>query len=294
MDLVNVLEVVAPHTEAERPSWQPGDSYVAGGTWLFSEPQPEVRRLIDLSNLSYTPIEEIGDELLIAGGCSYRELQGEGYRLADAASLTERAIRTLSSSFKTWGVATVGGNLCLAYPKSMMAPLFTLLGAHYELLTPGGPVRMVPAREFQVGAQETIRRDGEYLRRIRIPRLALRGRFAHQKLSYTATSHATAMIMGRIGPAPARANPSPGGGAEESRNGQHRTARLVASAATVRPVAIDLDPDLDEESVVAAVAAATAPVAVLSDGHGGEEYRREMLLYLSRLAWADLRAGGDL
>jgi hypothetical protein len=36
--------------------WQEGDSWLAGGTWLFSEPQPHLRRLLDLQGLSWEPL----------------------------------------------------------------------------------------------------------------------------------------------------------------------------------------------------------------------------------------------
>ena len=32
--------------------WREGDSWLAGGTWLFSEPQPRLRRLVDLQGFS--------------------------------------------------------------------------------------------------------------------------------------------------------------------------------------------------------------------------------------------------
>ena len=46
MDLTAVTEV---HHEPSMPSWCPGDAWLGGGTWLFSEPQPEITRLIDLT-----------------------------------------------------------------------------------------------------------------------------------------------------------------------------------------------------------------------------------------------------
>ncbi|MDU6374638.1 MAG: FAD-binding molybdopterin dehydrogenase, partial [Bradyrhizobium sp.] len=38
MDLNTVTEIVRPRTRAELPSWKAGDAWLAGGTWLFSEP----------------------------------------------------------------------------------------------------------------------------------------------------------------------------------------------------------------------------------------------------------------
>ncbi len=33
--------------------WREGDSWLAGGTWLFSEPQPHLRRLLDLQGFGW-------------------------------------------------------------------------------------------------------------------------------------------------------------------------------------------------------------------------------------------------
>lgn len=53
MDLNRVAEVARPSTRAEFPKWRDGDAWLAGGTWLFSEPQPEVSRLIDVEGLGW-------------------------------------------------------------------------------------------------------------------------------------------------------------------------------------------------------------------------------------------------
>jgi len=45
MDLAAVTE----HLPAPGTQWQPGDVWLAGGTWLFSEPLPDVARLLDLT-----------------------------------------------------------------------------------------------------------------------------------------------------------------------------------------------------------------------------------------------------
>ena len=46
MDLHTVTALVDARTE---PVWQDGDAWLAGGTVLFSEPQPHLRRLLDLA-----------------------------------------------------------------------------------------------------------------------------------------------------------------------------------------------------------------------------------------------------
>src|SRR5947207_969390 len=45
MDLNTVSEVARPATREETRGWRDGAPWLAGGTWLFSEPQPGARRL---------------------------------------------------------------------------------------------------------------------------------------------------------------------------------------------------------------------------------------------------------
>ena len=51
MDLNTITEVARPRAGRELPVWTAGDAWLAGGTWLFSEPQAHLRRLIDLAEL---------------------------------------------------------------------------------------------------------------------------------------------------------------------------------------------------------------------------------------------------
>jgi hypothetical protein len=66
MDLNTVTEIDHPKTRMQLPVWEAGDAWLAGGTWLFSEPQPHLTRLIDLSDLKWPPITISGSGLSIA------------------------------------------------------------------------------------------------------------------------------------------------------------------------------------------------------------------------------------
>jgi CO/xanthine dehydrogenase FAD-binding subunit len=288
VDLIDVEEVLRPQSESEIPAWRPGDAYVAGGTWLFSEPQPGIRRLIDLTDIPRTPLEQTSDGVRIAATCTYEELESNTQILDRAGPLFSRAIRTLSSSFKTYGVATVGGNLCLAYAKSMMAPVCCALGATYELATPEGGRRNVAATQFQTGARETVLRSGEYMRAVFIPAAATRGSYALRGHSYSPTSHATAMVI---------AARQPGLGGNGSR--PPGRAALVVSAAVTHPVRVELSSRTDAADGTDAPDArdvADAAVGVcdhhpmLDDGHGSAAYRKALLRHLAAEAWAAVRA----
>src|SRR3977135_4545861 len=74
MDLNTITEVAHPQTRAQLPVWTAGDAWLAGGTWLFSEPQVHLTRLIDLTDLKW-PALTIGDsELTIAATCTVAQL----------------------------------------------------------------------------------------------------------------------------------------------------------------------------------------------------------------------------
>ncbi len=51
MDLNTITTVAHPQTRAQVPVWTPGDAWLAGGTWQFSEPQEELKQLHGLRDL---------------------------------------------------------------------------------------------------------------------------------------------------------------------------------------------------------------------------------------------------
>ncbi|OYX80517.1 MAG: FAD-binding molybdopterin dehydrogenase, partial [Bradyrhizobium sp. 35-63-5] len=75
MDLNTISAVTRPTARAELTGWRDGDAYVGGGTWLFSEPQPRLTRLIDLTALGWTPLTVSADGLEIAATCTLAQLE---------------------------------------------------------------------------------------------------------------------------------------------------------------------------------------------------------------------------
>jgi hypothetical protein len=74
VDLNTVSEVARPSTRDEIPNWRDSDAWLAGGTWLFSEPQPAVRRLIDLEGLRWESLQVNETGLTIAATCKISQL----------------------------------------------------------------------------------------------------------------------------------------------------------------------------------------------------------------------------
>ena len=167
MDLNTIETVLRPRSRSELPDWSGGDAFVAGGTWLFSEPQPGTRRLVDLASLGWPPHRIDADGLTLAATCTIAQLD----RLelpADwtAAPLVGQCCRALLGSFKIWTVATVGGNLCLALPAGPMIALATALEGVCRIWSPDGAERDLPVTDLVLGPQRTALRPGEILRSV--------------------------------------------------------------------------------------------------------------------------------
>src|SRR5260370_8542075 len=79
MDLNTVTAIVRPRRRAELPAWQTGDAWLAGGTWLFSEPQPSLSRLIDIVDFGWPALQITVQGLQIAATCKIAELDGTTY-----------------------------------------------------------------------------------------------------------------------------------------------------------------------------------------------------------------------
>ena len=76
MDLNTIGEVARPKPGDTALDWRDGDAWLAGGTWLFSEPQPHLRRLIDLHGLGWAPLTVSDRGLEIAATCEIARLDG--------------------------------------------------------------------------------------------------------------------------------------------------------------------------------------------------------------------------
>jgi hypothetical protein len=90
MDLNTITAIARPRGRAELPAWGAGDARLAGGTWLFSEPQVWINRLIDISGLGWPPLQVTEQGLRIAATCRIAELDGATFREPKSCSPTLR------------------------------------------------------------------------------------------------------------------------------------------------------------------------------------------------------------
>ena len=130
MDLNTITEIRRPCGFGRNPSWEKGYAWLAGGTWLFSEPQIDTHTLIDLESLKWPALQVFADGLEIAATCKVVELDHFVEQApADwiAAPLLRECCRSFLASFKIWNEATVGGNICMSLPAGPMISLTAAL-----------------------------------------------------------------------------------------------------------------------------------------------------------------------
>lgn len=249
--------------EIDAVEWREGDSWLAGGTWLFSEPQPQLRRLLDLQGVGWEPLVASDNGLRIAATCTIAELA----RFAPppdwrAAPLIGQCCRSFLASFKIWNVATVGGNICMSLPAGPMISLAVALEGRCLLRARDGGERRVPVTEFVTGIHQNVLQPGELLVAIEVPVTALRKQTCYRRMALTHLGRSTALLVGTLSP-------------------DDGTFMLTVSAATTRPLRLEF-PQLPEAGALRQELARAIPEALyFADAHGTPAYRHHLTSYLA-------------
>ncbi|WP_432093337.1 FAD binding domain-containing protein [Streptomyces sp. bgisy100] len=273
MDLSTITEVVRRPSDQPGADWCEGDAWLAGGTWLFSVEQPDLRRLIDLSALRWEPLVPSDGGLGIGATCTVRDL----YALVPrddwvAGPLFARSCEAFLSSFKVWNSATVGGNICMSLPAGPMITLTVALEATYEVWAPDGSVRTVDALDFVTGDHRNVLAPGEILRRIDIPAHALRKRTAHRRFTLTRLGRSTVFLIGTQTPGT-------------------NDLLLTVTAGTTRPVRMAFGSMPDARTLRESIDAIPADVW-FADPNGTPGHRRRLTEHFSEEIRQELSAGG--
>lgn len=200
MDLYTVTSL-RPARARDDLRLAPGESVLAGGTWLFSEPQHDLTGLVDLTTLGWAPWTIHDGGLSVSATCTIAQLLEVPAPSAWAATPLVRACaEAFVMSFKIWSTATVGGNICLALPAGAMTSWAVALDATAVIWTPDGGERREPVSTFVRGVRSTSLRPGEVLRSIDVPRATLHGRTAFRKTALTPMGRSSAVVTGRRDP----------------------------------------------------------------------------------------------
>jgi CO/xanthine dehydrogenase FAD-binding subunit len=263
VDLPGIAEVA----QAPPATWRAGDAWLSGGTWLFSEPQPDLTRLLDLRAFGWPALQASADGLEIAATCTLAELSRFRAPQWPAIPLLRQCCDALLGSFKVWNVATVGGNICMSLPAGPMISLTAALDGVCTVWrpgsdgggTPGEPgnteTRQVPVTEFVTGVHTNVLAPGELLRSIHLPARALACATSFRQISLAPVGRSGALVIGRRSP-------------------DDGSVVITITASTVVPVQLRFAGQPTADEVQAALDA--AQLRYHDDVHGSPAWREAM------------------
>jgi CO/xanthine dehydrogenase FAD-binding subunit len=263
MDLNTITEVLRPADADSVKTWESGYAWLAGGTWLFSEPQVATHTLIDLESLKWSSLTASQEGLEIAATCRVVEL--DRFKApADwkAARLFPQCCRAFLASFKIWNEATVGGNIVMSLPAGPMISLTSALEGICTLWPRNGAPRKVPVVDFVTGDHKNVLAPGELLRSILLPASALKKSYAFRRFTLTHLGRSEVLLIGTL--------------CLES--GEFL---LTVTASTLRPVQLRFNNVPSAETLEMAVDAATPFELYLDDAHGSPRHRQHLTYYFA-------------
>ena len=262
MDLNTITAVAHPQTRAQLPVWTPGDAWLAGGTWLFSEPQVQLTRLIDLTDLKWPALTITENHLSIAATCTISQLDALACPTDWlAAPLISQCCRAFLASFKIWKAATVGGNLCMSLPAGPMISLTSALDGVCTIWKATGGEQKIPVVDFVTGNQRNRLTAGDLLRQIDIPIAALKRRSAFRQISLAPVGRSAALLIGSLD--------------------ADSALTLTVTASTVRPIRLLFPKAPDASALRAAISEEITDDLYHTDIHGKPLWRKHMTLRLA-------------
>jgi CO/xanthine dehydrogenase FAD-binding subunit len=279
------LNAVTGYAPAPAATWRDGDAWLGGGSWLFSQPQPRLRRLLDLHAFGWPPLTETDDGLSIAATCTLAQLarwRPARPSHAPAAELARQCCDALLGSFKVQNVATVGGNICLSLPAGPMTSLTAALDGVAAISRPDGRRRRLAVADLVTGDGANALAPGELLTRVDLPAAALTARTAFRQVSLSAVGRSAVLVIARR---PARDQNTSGGGVSvdgfgvsvapmtETPNPSDDIV-ITVTASVPRPLQLRFAALPDPAEAVAALDAADPPY--LDDVHGSARWRAAM------------------
>jgi CO/xanthine dehydrogenase FAD-binding subunit len=269
MDLAFV-DALEPAGHACLDQWRDGDAWLAGGTSLFGEPQPRLRRLLDLRAFGWPALSAGPDGgLEIAATCTLAELAA--YPVdpdRPGTALFRRCADALYASWKVWSEATVGGNVCLALPAGAMTSLTAALDGVATIWQPGGCRRQLAVSDFITAAGTNALAPGELLRAITLPAHALAGDSAFRQASLSPRGRSAALVIGR-----------------RDRDG---ATVITVTASVTRPLVLRFAAPPPAAELGAAIADASPRYH--DDVHGDPDWRRHLTVLLAERVRGELAA----
>ncbi len=270
MNLNTITEVKRPESLDDVGPWRSNYAWLAGGTWLYSEPQIATDTLIDLDALGWAPLTATAEGLEIAATCRVADLHAfKGPAEWKAVPLFRNCIDSFLMSFKIWNAATIGGNIVMSLPAGAMISLSAALEGVCTLWPRDGAPRQVPVVDFVTGNHKNLLDPGELLRSVRLPATALTKRYAMRQMSLTRLGRSAALIVATV-------------------NDDGRDFLLTITAATPRPVHLRFDRTPAAGELRQAIDERLLADDYFQDVHGSAAYKQHITYYFAEQIRAEL------
>lgn len=270
MNLNTITEVRRPRSVEEIGAWHPNYAWLAGGTWLFAEPQIATDTLIDLDSLGWTPLTATPDGLEIAATCRVADLHAfKGPAAWKAVPLFRDCIDAFLMSFKIWNAATIGGNIVMSLPAGAMISLTAALEGVCTLWPRDGAPRTVPIVDFVTGNHRNVLQPGELLRSIHLPATALAKRYAMRQMSLTRLGRSAALIVATV-------------------DDDGRDFLLTITASTPRPIHLRFERIPTAAELRHAIDERLPADGYFQDVHGSAAYKQHVTAYFAEQIRAEL------
>lgn len=265
MDLNTISEVKRPASEAELPpQWHEHAMWLAGGTWIYSEPQEDLNQLVDLARLGWDEAVANEQGLTLGAMCTIAKL--DQLKTPDdwtAAPLIGVCCRALLASFKIWNEATVGGNICRALPAAGMVTLACALDGKVELWPRQGEPRTLKVEDLVIDDGIAELSPGELMRQLFIPAAALRRRVIVRRAAYAEHSRSMIFLVATIDP-------------------DNNAFQLTVTASTTRPFVFRFPQAPSFTELKQAIEERIGLGDYVVDSYRTLAYRRHMTLHFAR------------
>ena len=225
-----------------------------------------------------------GGTLVLGALVNHAEIEASSEVAAGWTGLADGS--ALVGSPATRYVGTIGGNVMNSSPAMDTGAPLLVLGAEVELRSQGGS-RTVALSDLWTGPGKTSAQDGELLVQVRVPALPARSGSAYLRLEYR-----RAMEIAVVGAA-AFVTLNGDGDVESCRIALTAVAPTIVRSPGAEAAIVGKP--LNEETLAAVAAAASADASPISDVRAGERYRRHTVGVMARRAveTAAARARGE-
>lgn len=272
VDQPTVTDLIVPPMVDPFHDWRDGDTWLAGGTLLFSAPMPHLRRLRDLSQTGWPSLTVSAAGLEIAATCGITELHE--FKPPDhwrAGPFLRQSVEEYLASFKVWNRQTVGGNICASLPAGPMVTMGAALDAEYKILALDKSSRIVPAIDFVTGDNTNILQPGELLRSIHLPLSALLRRYTLRRFTLTKHGRSSIYLVG-------------------THDTESNEILITVSAATIHPVHLRFNGAPSSEDVRIALDRLIPDELYFDDPNGTPAHRRHLTYVFAEQIRTELSA----